>query len=120
MMTKDGVLKSLNCKQKSLAEILVNPEFDGTVSDACTQVGISRNTFYRWLRDPNFKGALEAAIDDYTDSELAHIWRSLITKAKSGSIEAMKLYLELKGKYKQKVSLDGGVVIISGEDEIPE
>lgn len=119
-MTKGDSLKRLEGKQRSLAELLVNPDFDGTVTDACRKVGISRNTFYRWLRDPNFKGALEAAIDDYTDSELAHIWRSLIRKAESGSVEAAKLYFELKGRYKQQVSLDGGVIFVSGEDEIPE
>lgn len=119
-MTKGDSLKMLRGKQRDIAELLVNPEFEGNVTAACKKVGISRNTFYRWLRDPKFKGALESAIDDYTDSELAHIWRSLIQKAESGSVEAVKLYFELKGKYKQQLDLNGGVVFITGEEDIPE
>ena len=119
-MTKINSLRGLTGKKRHLAEILVNPDFDGSISDACTEAGISRTTFYNWLRDPKFKGALDAAIDDYSDSELAHIWRALIKKAESGSVEAAKLYFELKGKYKQQVNISGGVVFISGEEDIPD
>lgn len=119
-MMKNGSLKKLTAKQKNLVELLVSPDFDGSVSEACRSVGISRNTFYKWLRDPDFKGTLEAMIGDYTDSEQPHIWQAVVKKAENGSIEAAKLYFELKGKYKQKVDISGGVVIISGEDEISE
>ena len=106
-------------KKKMLAERLADPEFTGTIGELCKEVGIARSTFYKWTDDPAYRRYLQELIDKYTDSELAAMWKALISKGISGDVAAMKLYFELKGKYKQQVQMDG-VVIFTGEDNIAE
>lgn len=104
-----------------MAELLANPDVDMTVKDMCEQIGVSRNAFYIWQKEPAFRGYVNYLIDSYTDSELANVWRALIKKATlGGDVQAQKLYFELKEKYKQKLEIDGNVVIFSGENELKE
>lgn len=109
-----------NVKQRKAAEMLVNPEFSGSVTELCREVGIARSTYYRWLDDPEYFNYISGLIDKYTNAELAAVWKALLAEAKKGNVSALKLYFELKGKYKQQVEVGGGVVFISGEDDIPE
>lgn len=106
-------------KKKTLAERLADPEFTGTIGELCEEVGIARSTFYKWTDDPAYRDYIQRLIDKYTDGALPEIWKALIKKGLSGDVAAIKLYFELKGKYKQQVAVDG-VVIFTGEDSIAE
>ena len=116
----NGFYPKVKGKKRKMAEMLANPEFDGNISKLCDEIGVARSTFYRWLDESDFKGYLEYLVDKYSDSELPNAWRALIKKANCGNVEALKLFFELKGKYKKEISVDGGVVFISGEDDIPD
>lgn len=115
-----GMYPAVKGKKRKLAELLVNPDAELSISEICKEIGISRQTFYNWQNDDNFRNYVNWLIDSYTDSELANVWKALIKKAVSGDVAAQKLYMELKNKYKQQVNIDGGVVIISGEDDLSE
>ncbi len=115
-----GYYPKVTGKKRKMAELLVNPECELSVTAMCDKVGVSRTTFYNWQKDSDFAGYVEWLIDSYTDSELANAWKALIRRATNGNTEALKLFFELKGKYKQEVTINKGVVFISGEDEIPE
>ncbi|MGN0451075.1 MAG: phBC6A51 family helix-turn-helix protein [Acutalibacteraceae bacterium] len=120
MSTKQDKKTALSPKQKQMAEMLANPENEhNTISAICEELGISRNTYYSiWLKDEKFMAYVNELVERYTDSELASVWRVLIDKCLEGNVNAIKLFFELKGKYKQKVELDGGVVFITGEDKL--
>lgn len=118
--SNQGYYPKVKGKKRKMAELLVNPDCDLTVTQMCEEIGVSRTAFYNWQKDSDFNGYVNHLIDNYTDSELSNIWKALIGKAKTGSTEAIKLYFELKGKYKQQVDINGGVVFISGEDELLE
>lgn len=105
-----------NGKKKEMAEKLANPDFTGTIGELCKSVGIARSTFYKWTDDPEYRQYIDKLIEKYTDSELSAAWKALINRALSGDVPALKLYFELKGKYKQNVTLDGAVIISGGED----
>jgi hypothetical protein len=105
-------------KKRKIAERLASPDFDGNIKSLCDEMGVARSTLYRWYDDADFMGYVDWLIEKYTDSELANAWRALVKKANTGNVEALKLFFELKGKYKQEIAIDGGVVFISGEDEI--
>lgn len=108
---------SLTGKKLKVAEALANPEAGQTDKDIYTAVGISHDTFYRWLRED--KEILEYAahlIDRYTDKELGAVWRALIKECKAGNVPAIKLYFELKGKYSQNVKVEGLSDIIIVDD----
>ena len=115
-----GYYPKVKGKKRQIAEKLANPEFDGNISALCKEMCVARSTLYRWYDDANFVGYVEWLISRYSDSELPNAWRALIKKASTGNVEALKLYFELKGKYKQEIAIDGGVVFISGEDDIPD
>ena len=107
-----GIYPRVRGKKRKFAEELANPEFDGTISELCLKHDVARSTYYRWCEeDAEFIGYVNYLIDKYTDSELANVWRAVISKAKCGSVEAQRLYFELKGKYKQKV-------VITVDDEV--
>lgn len=96
----------LSAKQKNAAEMLANPNIEATKSDIISAVGVSRTTFYRWLKEPEFTEYVNKLIEEYTDGELATVWKALIKKCESGNVAAIKLYFELKGKYKQAIEVD--------------
>ena len=114
-----GMYPAVKGKKRKLAEELANPENELSVTKLCEKFKISRTTFYNWQKEADFNGYIAYLIDSYTDSELANVWKALISKAKVGNTEAIKLYFELKGKYKQTVDIGGGVVFIK-EDELLE
>ena len=116
-----GFYPGVKGKRRKMAEKLASPEFNGNISELCREFGVARSTLYRWLDDSNFTGYLEWLVEKYTDSELANAWKALVKKANGGNVEALKLFFELKGKYKQTVDINGGsVVFIAGEDELED
>lgn len=108
--------------QIKMAEMLADPECGSrTISEICEEIGINRSTYYKyWRNSENFRNYVNELIEKYTDSELAAVWRALIGRCMDGDISAIKLFFEMKGKYKQQVQLDGGVVFITGEDKLAE
>lgn len=72
----------------------------GTVTALCQACGVPRTTFYRWMADPTFLQYLEGLIERYTDGALAEVWKALVRECKRGSVPAMRLFFELKGRFK--------------------
>ena len=78
--------------------MLANPDFKGTKSQVIDELGVSRSTFYRWLRDKAFMEYTCDLIDKYTDAELCMVWKALIRQCLGGDVQAIKLFFELKGR----------------------
>lgn len=106
----DGMYPGVRGKKRKVAEELVNPDSTKSITEICREHGISRTTFYKWQKDLDFNGYVNFLIDSYTDSELANVWKALIRKACRGSVEAQKLYFELKNKYKQEIEVCGQTI----------
>ncbi len=107
-------------KMIKCAKRLVSPDFDGNISRLCEQLGISRSTFYKWHEKKEFKDYIKHLIKDYTESELVGVWKAVVESAKKGNAQALKLFFDLKNLQNQDSEQSGGVVFISGEDEIEE
>ena len=109
-------------KKKQAAEMLASPEFNGNISDLCKTIEISRTTLYDWMNDTQYVDYVTKLIDKYTDSELATVWKSLIMKCKSGDTQAIKLYFELKGRYRQNINVNAEIkqVIFNNDDNIAD
>lgn len=112
-----GVYPELKGKKRKMAEMLVSPDVEKSVSEICREVGVSRQTFYNWQNDPSFKGYVEFLVDSFTDSELPRAWKSLVKKVDTGNVEAIKLFFTLKDKYTEKLTL-GGELGVKIEDLI--
>ena len=97
---------NLSYKQRKAAEMLANPDIETSKTDIINTLSVPRSTFYRWLKQPEFIQYVDELIEKYTDGELAPIYKALIKKCKSGNVAAIKLYFELKGKYKQEIEVN--------------
>ncbi len=95
-----GTQLGLSHRQVEMARILADPTETGTIKDICERVGLPRRTFYNWMDRKDFIDFVNSLIDKYTDAELAGVWKALSLKARGGDIQAIKLYFEMKGKYK--------------------
>lgn len=104
-MTKIDKL-GLTVKQRKAAELLANPQEQQTITDLCKAIHISRQTFYTWLDREEFRAYAERLIDRNSDSALGGVWKALIGKCLKGDTQAIKLYFELKGKYKKSQDME--------------
>lgn len=100
--------KTLSAKQRKMAEALMNPEFDGTITELCEQFGVPRRTYYNWLDNSEFQKYMSELIEKYADSELANVWKALIEQCTQGNVKAMKLYFERRDMAKKATS--GGML----------
>lgn len=66
----------------------------GIVSTACKAVGISRVTHYRYMKDPEYKVAVEQITEEAVDFAESH----LLKKISEGDTTATIFYLKTKGK----------------------
>lgn len=67
----------------------------GNVTYSCEEVGISRDTFYRWLReDEEFKRDVESV----NDIQIDFVENKLMQKIKEGSDAAIIFFMKHKGR----------------------
>lgn len=97
MATKSNKI-DLNAKQRKLAEMLANPDFNGTITELCERCSVARSTFYKWMDLPQFRKYLEELIDKFADSELSTVWKTLVRRCALGDVQAIRLYFEVREK----------------------
>lgn len=102
------IYEGLTLTQSKAIPLLVSPEFK-TYADVAKELGVSERAIYKWLNKERFVQVLNEQIERYTDGETARVWKALINQAVSGDINAIKLFFELKGKYKQRIEHSGQV-----------
>jgi len=68
-MTKNDNL-SLSMRQKQVLPIFAS---NLTIEEACERAGISRNTFYEWLKDPQFKLELDRLRSEIVNEAVNHL-----------------------------------------------
>lgn len=67
----------------------------GIVTPACKEVGVSRETFYRYYKeDPEFK----AKVDDINEITLDFAENQLLKKIKEGSERSILFYMKYKAR----------------------
>lgn len=100
MLKKQTVRKSKewkpHAKHIKMAELLLNPEDRRTKQEKCKEVGITTKTLWKWMKDERFVDYVNSQLDQYTNSELAEVWKALIAQCKRGNVQAIKLFFELK------------------------
>ena len=88
------------------AEMLANPEIK-TNKEIYESLDIPKSTFYDWKDRQEFIDMVNSKVDKYTDQALPDVWESLIEQATSGSVQAQKLYFEMKDKYRDRKEISG-------------
>ena len=117
------VRNKTNSKQavkEKAAEMVANPEIT-TNKEIWQSLDISKSTFYRWKDEQEFIDMVNEKVDKYTDQALPDVWESLIEQATNGSVQAQKLYFEMKDKYRDRKEIsgpDGGAIEINAKEEL--
>jgi hypothetical protein len=86
----------------------------GIITAACREVGISRETFYRWLREDT---AFKEKVDDIEDITLDYVESQLYKQIRDGSERSILFYMKYKGR---KRGYSDSLDITSGGDKITE
>lgn len=111
-----GTKLGLSGKQIEAAQILADPSETRTIKAICEDIGLPRRTFYNWVGRKEFVDFVNSLIDKYTDAELAAVWGALSRKARTGDTHAMKLFFEMKGKYKEIKEINHNFDNLSDEE----
>lgn len=85
-----------SAKQIAMADLLLDPDDRRTKTEKMKEAGVPRRTFYRWMKDPRYIDYINSQLDQYTNSELSEVWKALIQQCKRGSVQAIKLFFEMK------------------------
>lgn len=92
-----------------MLEVLVNPDFRNVaVTDICNRAKISRPSYYRIMDRPEFQAELSEQCTRLTNYAVPGVIKALVAKAYRGDGEAMKMVLEMNGRYSQKHDLTLG------------
>ena len=116
-------IKKLTKKQKTVADALTDISYDGTLEDICCQYDITTDTLYTWLAEDIFRKYMDLILNGKTFSAMTGVWKSLLNQCAEGNIQAIKLYFELKGKYKNEKSMTVGEnkpALVQIIDDIPK
>jgi hypothetical protein len=101
IFAQEGTKLGLTGKQIEIAQILADPSETRTIKAICEDNELPRRTFYNWMGKKEFVDFVNNLIDKYTDAELAGVWKALARKAKEGDSSSIKLFFEMKGKYRE-------------------
>jgi hypothetical protein len=111
-----GTKLGLTGRQIKIAQILADPSETRTIKAMCEDEGVPRRTFYHWMEKKEFIDFVNSLIDKYMDAELASIWAALARKARTGDTHAIKLFFEMKGKYKSVTEVNHNFDNLSDEE----
>ena len=111
-------LSTLSKRQKEFLKVF--EAVGGNVSIACTQANVrSRTTFYNWLKNEQFRCAIEDVNESYIDLAESQL-RAAVTR---GDMNAVFFLLKTKGKSRgyvekveQEVHVDGFTKLLENLD----
>lgn len=102
--------------ERKLLEVLLNPELrTATVTDICQRAGISRQTYYKTIKKPEFLKLYESQSRDLVRVAIGPVVNAFIKAAKEGSYPHGKVILEMAGLYAEArkvehLGKDGGPI----------
>lgn len=104
--TKNDEYKPTTAEEK-LLQILANPEHIGLkVSEICQLADISRETYYKSFKKPEFVAYHDKLCKDLVKQSLTPVVNAFITEAKRGSFQHGKILLEMGGIYTNKQEVE--------------
>lgn len=115
-----GIYPNVKGKKRKVAEAVIDPEDERSITQLCKDFKISRTTFYNWQKDSDFMGYVNYLIESFTTSIVPKAWKQISKKIDKGDMEAIRMLLEIKGKLQKETSINNNVVVFTGENEIPK
>ena len=100
-----------NVKQIKMMELLFDTDDTRTTTEKIAVVGVSRKTYYAWLKDGRFLGYMNSLLEEFLGGEMPSIMFALAKKAKGGDLAAIRLVMDIRGSAaptKQQVDITSG------------
>ncbi len=105
---KENVTFIPNPEQLKFAELWLDCSKKRTYEEIATDIGITYMTIWRWHQDKDFVDWINEQGSSMLRSALSRVYKSLIRKAESGDVSAIKLYLENLGEFVSKTEITIG------------
>lgn len=90
----DDTLNTLDLTEKQLLFIQNYHKFNYHIGKTCEFVGVHRQSYYDWLKNPNFKMACDCLHEAYIDDAVACVNRAI----GNDNVDAAKFVLKTLGK----------------------
>jgi len=111
---------NLTEKEKSLLEVLINPENRmKSITDICKLAKCTRPVYYEAFSKPEFVEIYKQYSVDLVKQSVASIINTFVREAQRGSFQHGKVLLEMAGLYTDKVEITGAIPV-QIIDDIPE
>ena len=105
--------------EQKLLEVLLNPEFrTATVTEICKQAGISRQTYYKTIKKPEFMALYESQARDLVREAVGPVINAFVKAAKEGSYPHGKVILEMAGLYTESKNVNLNATLSSVAEEL--
>lgn len=114
---KDMEFPSLNGKKRRFALFMACPENAKLERRyILNEFGISKDTYYKWLKDTDVLGLMQSEIDKYAKSFLPDAWHDLKAACDDGNVQAIKFFFEMVGMKEPEKNETVINVTIRGDD----
>ena len=105
--------------ERKLLEVLLNPEFrTATVTDICQRAGISRQTYYKTTKKPEFMELYESQSRDLVRAAVGPVINAFVKAAKDGSYPHGKVILEMAGLYAESKNVNLNATLSTVAEEL--
>jgi hypothetical protein len=117
-------ISQLTSGQLKLLEVLSNPEhYNKPVNEKCNLAGISRKTYYKYLKDENFRNAVNEIFKEILVGAKIPLLRQAIKAGLGKSHPDRKMCLEMSGDYNPKITHEGEIdhtIIFKNKEDAKE
>lgn len=97
-------------KEKSLLEVLINPENRmKSITDICKLAKCTRPVYYEAFSKPEFVEIYKQYSVDLVKQSVASVINTFIREAQRGSFQHGKVILEMAGMYSDKLEITGKI-----------
>lgn len=97
-------------KEKSLLEVLINPENRmKSITDICKLAKCTRPVYYEAFSKPEFAEEYKRLSADLVKQSVGSVINTFIREAQRGSFQHGKVILEMAGMYSDKLEITGKI-----------
>jgi len=96
IIMKHNTKLAIKGKKKKLLEVLLEADNE-SVDEVCKRAGISRQTYYKYSKDPEFSKLINQTTLNACTMRQNFVVSALLKRAESGNIPAIRTVLETRG-----------------------